>query len=224
MRRSVIVETKQENILDVDKAQAKSIVLDKIRMVIGRRRKDVENLLIATGSPKAVRSLKPNQFNAAVMNRLAKPGTNGDTFRDGISKLVVVTAGNQVVADGFFKVGTTGLENLYISEEQMAALQSQNVTGYEETPDGGVQETKQGQDVGEILGGSASVLHEIGGIIGLFTGTGQQTAQNNQLNQPWGVTPPPPPPRRTPWTAIIIGLVVVAAIVGVVIYMKKKKK
>jgi hypothetical protein len=212
MRKTVVVqETVKENVAGVPTADAKKVVVDKLRKVINVHRKDVENSLIATGSPKAVRGLGYKEFNAAVMNRLAEPGKNGDEFRDDITKLIVVYHGNELTADGFFHTSTVG-SNFGFTEEQiqalndMAAAQEQGgaVTGKQETSSGDVT-TQPKQDVGQILTGSAAVLDSVGGIIGLFTGTQPQTPQNNTLNT--GMFPPPPPPqKRFPWTAVIIGL------------------
>ena len=83
---------------------------------------------------------------------------------------------------------------------------------------------RAGENVGNILSGSANILHEVGGIIGLFTGQPEQQANHNQLNTGGGSGGEIDTRKKTPWAAIIIGLVVVGAIVGVVVYMNKKKK
>jgi hypothetical protein len=205
MRRSVVVATdapiERVNILDVSEQEAKKIVLDKIRKVIATRRNDVENALIATGSPQAVRTLNADEFNAAVMNRLSELGARGDAFRNDITKLVVAYYGHELNADGFFVVGAYGR----VGQDG------------EDDENGG-----SGENVGEILQGSAAVLDSVGGIIGLFAGQNQQNAANNDLSGQAGTQTPPP--KKAPWAAIIIGLVVVGAVVGLIIYFNKKKK
>jgi hypothetical protein len=204
MRRSVVVATdaptERVNILDVSEQEAKKIVLDKIRKVIATRRNDVENALIATGSPQAVRTLNADEFNAAVMNRLSELGARGDAFRNDMTKLVVAYYGHELNADGFFVVGAYGR----VGQDG------------EDDENGG-----SGENVGEILQGSAAVLDSVGGIIGLFAGQNQQNAANNDLS---GQTTVVVQEKKTPWAAIIIGLVVVGAVVGLIIYFNKKKK
>ncbi len=229
MRKSVIVESQPQNIAGVPDQQAQSVVIDKLRKLIVKRRKDVSNSLIATGSPKQVRELSSKEFNAAVMNRLSETGKQGDEFRNDITKLIVINFGSELSADGFFhttKVGSNfGLtyQDLQILEGLSSSQEdSGSVTGKEESSDGGVT-TRNGENVGEILTGSAAVLDSVSGIINLFTGGGTQTSANNTLNT-GNPVPTLQPTKPFPWLSVIIGLVVVGGVVGMIVYFKKKKK
>ena len=233
--KSVIVQTntKRENILNVSEAEAKQVMLDKIRNVIALRRKEVENALISSGSPKAVRSLGYKAFNSAVMNRLSAPGVAGDDFRSDITKLVTVLFGGTLAADGFFRTKNNKNQrasfmgsNMFLSPDTAEGIISanENILDKKETASGGVEKSNSGENVGSILSGSAQVIDSVGGIIGLFTGGSSQTANNNSLNTSGDNNlelRDESKGSKLPW--IIGGLVVVAAIVGVVIYMKKKK-
>jgi hypothetical protein len=224
MNRTVIVEQDNTNILGVSPIAAKKIVAGKIQLLNVTRRKDVENSLISTGSPKSVRSLNPTDFNNVVMNRLSQVGPAGDEFRSDITKLITVFYGKELTSDGFFniapsnRIGQTG-EFDKIDE----IIQTGSVTGKTETADGGVKDDKEGkggQNVGEILSGSAAVLDSLGGIIGLFTGSqpqGEVVVVDN------GAGADDRTKSKTPWGAIIIGLVVVGAIIGAIVYFRRSR-
>jgi len=98
------------------KAQFEAIV-SAIANVARTSRHQVENALIATGSTKAVRRMKPKRLNSEIQNRLVQSDAKGEEFRNYMTLLVVDQYGGSLMNDSFFRkpgenqVGSNGLVN-----------------------------------------------------------------------------------------------------------------
>ena len=80
------------------------IVVGYIAKAIAQNREEVENALIVTGSPVAIRQLNTRQINALVQNRLTQKDLNGKAFRQYITALLVGMFGRALSKDKFFRV------------------------------------------------------------------------------------------------------------------------
>ena len=232
------------------KAQFEAIV-SAIANVARTSRHQVENALIATGSTKAVRRMKPKRLNSEIQNRLVQSDAKGEEFRNYMTLLVVDQYGGSLMNDSFFRkpgenqVGSNGLVNPWSNQSggwpsgvglqtgtnpggflsgQTGSTASGSVTGLEATPNGGVNKTNNSQDWGSILSGSAQVINSVGGVIGLFTGGNQGTENNNVFDESSSETPPPPPPPKPPRVGLIVGLVIGAVAIGVLVWYLTKNK
>jgi hypothetical protein len=226
------------------------MIVDMIGVIARTNRHEVENALIVTGSPKAVRKYGKGRYYATIQNRLTQDDAKGKEFRDYMTLLVADRFGKALEQDSFFKrggeqrVGTTGytdyLTNPWSSNQYgygSMTLDSGtggvgsgagNVTGTQATADGGATQTNNQQDWGGILSGSAQVINSIGGVIGLFTGGNQGTTNTNVFGvkdpgESTGGTTYTPPPAPKNRTGLIIALVVGAVLIGGLIWWLTKK-
>jgi hypothetical protein len=186
--RSVVI-AKDQILNKLSPTESFEVVVEKIAKVIKNNRIEVENALIATGSPKMVRTLGRKRFNSKVQNKLAERSESGQAFRNYMTVLVGTLYGTSLVNDGFFrseteeKSGSTGImPGAYATQNmfQQSAMGNSPI-GLTATNDGGVESS--GQDWGSILQGSAQVINSLGGVIGLFTGGNQSTSEENVFNQ-----------------------------------------
>ena len=188
-RRVVIQKDRLDLSHDVERSF--EIMVNYIAKVIRTNREEVENALIATGSPKGVRHASLGNLNAMVQNRLTQKDRNGDAFRQYMSALVTAMYGKKLQSDKFFRIqedfaNSTGQSELSSSTENILSLPTlpattidvseteSTILPYQRSGDDGVEQNKSEQDWGSILSGGAQVITAVGGVIGLFTG-GQQT-------------------------------------------------
>ena len=80
--RRVVVQ-KDRLALNHDVEKSFEIMVRYIAKVIKTNREEVENALIATGSPITIRQANTGQLNAMVHNRLTQKDQNGKAFRQG---------------------------------------------------------------------------------------------------------------------------------------------
>jgi hypothetical protein len=204
-RKSIVVE-KDRFLQGASAEEAFEQIVEKIARVTDNRREEVENALIVTGSPIAVRKMNRRALNALIQNRLSDPSKKGMAFRQLMTALVGAMYGSSLMNDGFFRTETPAREKKFgaglvyeetnplahtgytdgipntsliqtdFSSELEKSREQDNILPYAKNNQGGVDQTKSEQDWGNILQGSASVISSIGGIIGLFTG-GQQVGE-----------------------------------------------
>lgn len=220
-----------------NKEEIKSSMLDKVAQVITRYRKDVENSLVATGSPTAVRLMSKSAFNSEVVNRLSDRSANGEQFREDMAKVIVLHDTLNANNRDFFtesKASSSGmgldLPPVYTGTIPTTAnveiSPDMTLLDYQETETGdvrGKKERERNTSFGEILTGSASVISSVTGLMGLFVGDQNQQMQQDELNF-YAQQYQQPQPKRGGMNrrTIIIGLVVVALIVAVVVISRKK--
>lgn len=188
--RTVVIE--RDAFLDpFTPEEAFESIVEKISRVTSGRRQEVENILIATGSKKSVRKMSRTQLNSEIQNRLVDPTEKGEKFRTFLSVMVANDYGKSLMNDGFFrlageaKASSNGqVQDPYYDKEsgQWIFDQGEESTPFTATPDGGIKQTKNPQQWGSVLSGSAQVINSVGGIIGLFTGGAQGMPNNNVFN------------------------------------------
>jgi hypothetical protein len=111
-RRSIVIQ-KDRVLNDVNVEESFETIVEKIAGVIANNRVEVENALIATGSPRKVRLYNRKALNAEVQNRLVGTGKNSQAFRQYMTVLVGSMYGRSLKNDGFFR---TGLESKAIKQ------------------------------------------------------------------------------------------------------------
>jgi len=104
-RKSIVVE-KDRFLQGANTEQAFEIIVEKIAKVTDARREEVENALIVTGSPIAVRGWNRAKLNAEIQNRLVDVSPQGMAFRQMMTALVGALYGKALVNDGFFRTKT----------------------------------------------------------------------------------------------------------------------
>jgi hypothetical protein len=244
--RRVVIQ-KDRLALNHDVETSFEIVVRYIAKAIAQNREEVENALIVTGSPVAIRQLNTSQINALVQNRLTQNDLNGEAFRQYITALLVGMFGREMNKDKFFRVGesfakadgdehdeySTETDNVIALQTKPATLlntgvQAGTILPYQKTDNGGVEENKDPKDWGSILQGSAQVVTALGGVIGLFTGGQQSNPNDNAFNDynTGNGNNGGNNGGKSSGSKWIIWLVVVAVVAGVgfLIYKQTKKK
>jgi hypothetical protein len=111
-RKSIVVE-KDRFLQGASAEEAFEQIVEKIARVTDNRREEVENALIVTGSPIAVRKMNRRALNALIQNRLSDPSKKGMAFRQLMTALVGAMYGRSLMNDGFFRTETPPREKMY---------------------------------------------------------------------------------------------------------------
>lgn len=164
--------------------QFEAIVI-AIANVARTSRHQVENALIATGSTKAVRRMKPKRLNAEIQNRLVQSDAKGEEFRNYMTLLVVDQYGGSLINDSFFRkagenqVGSNGGWPSYVGLQTGTNPWSNQSGGWPSNV--GLQ---TGTDPGGFLSGQTGSTTQ-GSVTGLqATSDGGVNKTNN--SQDWG--------------------------------------
>lgn len=242
-RRVVIQKDRLALAHDVEKSF--EILTRYMAKAIRNNREEVENALIATGSPVSVRNVSLGRLNALVQNRLVQRDKNGKSFRQLMTALVASMYGRKLSADRFFRMpesmmGSNGetdelsseTDNMItlppepVSELETLTLEESTILPFARKSDGGVEKNKSDQDWGAILSGGAQVITAIGGVVGLFTGGQQANAEDNVFNTYNGGDFDPTNDQNKKNNKWVIWLVVIAVLsaLGYFIYNKYYKK
>ena len=236
--RTILIE--RDQIMDqFTPEESFEAIVDKIAILGTTRKEEVENVLIATGSPKAIRSMSRKNFNAELQNRLTDNSEQGDKLRTFISVMIANDFGKFLVEDGFFtvrnepKAGASDigtLPTLPVTNVDTTVPLGGTIMPFVQTPDGGVKPTKSEKDWGSIFSGSAQILNSVGGILGLFVGGNQGTGNQNIFNDKTQAEIDAERAqydlqRKSRNTKIIIGVVVaILLVVAIVVVAKTIKK
>lgn len=211
-------------------------IVQKISIVLNRYPDLVIDALIKTGSPVEVSNYSDKRLNKEVQNRLVSQSTNGRKFRTLMTHLLAKKMGESFKNDSFFrkdpelKVGVSGGTPVWSDEagswvfdENPNTINTEEVKSDPNINNG--QSNPSGNNWGEILQGSASLVDSIGGVIGMFQGGNQGTENDNVFNPytPENGYSNNPTPRKKRNTGLIVGLIVGAVILGGLIYFLVKK-